>query len=626
MFIKLVLLVSVYMSLMASENIWDTLIAVENEHFTYLETNNLKKDDNNTENVDLEMNLFKNIDDEAKAYIALVEIMKIAPIDDSDENRYFDYEDTQKEIYRLKYKIKSNQKHGYLDAVLRDEIKIKELLIEQKIYIFLLTLSHTWTQITMEEFNNMVDSDRDAIEEIFPDDFEQLYNSAKNSKRAKMIKRNLEELYKSYAFYTGFLNYIQVNAKALSYRSFISILDLNNFIEYANETKGATYINSYLRFLHIDLGRLSLFLVTMTLTLLISFFIYIKVYSIMKKFILNSNSVNKELLLLNLKKLRKPFLILTFFFGLELSIEALLYPAQFQENGVIFYFVFITTISYMIVALIDNMFYYSMTNKSSKSMRSELLNLVLSIIKITVYFVALLLFLVKLGVNITSVLASLGIGGVAVALAAKDTLSNFFGLIKILADNSFSQGDYISTTEFEGSVVEIKFISTTIRTTDNSFITVPNSMLANAPLINSSRRSVGRLLKMNIALTYDSSTQNLLNVVKDIKDMLGSHRDIASEENFNKDELYADLVQDSKLVSKDDKLGIKTAIRVHIDELTNSSINIAVLAFSRSVALNDWLDLKQDVILRIMDIVKTNDLKFAFPTQTLHITSEKETL
>ncbi|WP_300361415.1 mechanosensitive ion channel family protein, partial [Hydrogenimonas sp.] len=259
----------------------------------------------------------------------------------------------------------------------------------------------------------------------------------------------------------------------------------------------------------------------------------------------------------------------------------------------------------------------------NKQLRQELINLIISIVKAIIVIIAISMLLVRMGVNITGVVASLGIGGLAVALAAQNTLSNFFGLLKIIFDNSFSQGDWIETPDVEGTVVEIGFISTMIRTFDNAMITVPNATLANNPLKNWSKRTVGRRIKMVIGVTYDSKREDLMAAVKEIEKMLSEHPGIASSKKVDGKKIFQRRSRrEKKLLSLEDKYGVKTTLLVFLDEFADSSINILVYCFSKSVVWQEWLEVKQDVMLKIWEILEKYHLDFAFPSESIYFDPE----
>ena len=224
-----------------------------------------------------------------------------------------------------------------------------------------------------------------------------------------------------------------------------------------------------------------------------------------------------------------------------------------------------------------------------------------------------------MNVNISGVIASLGIGGLAVALAAKDTLSNFFGLLKIIFDESFSQGDWIKTADVEGTVVEIGFISTKIRTFDNAMITVPNEKLANTSLKNWSRRTVGRRIKLYIGVTYNANQQDIQNAINEINAMLLEHNGISTSAKIDTKSFRKHHQKSNKFVSLDNKLGIKSTLLVYLDRFSDSSIDILVYSFTKTTNWQEWLEVKQDVLYKIWTILEANNLEFAFPSQSVYL-------
>jgi MscS family membrane protein len=198
-------------------------------------------------------------------------------------------------------------------------------------------------------------------------------------------------------------------------------------------------------------------------------------------------------------------------------------------------------------------------------------------------------------------------------MASKDTISNFFGSIKIILDESFSQGDWIKVSQAEGTVVALGFISTKIRTFDNALISVPNALLANESVKNWNRRRIGRRIKMHIGVSYNAKKEDLVKAVDEIREMLIKHPDIATPTKIEQQK------RKSALLDINEASGIKTTLLVHIDEFADSSINILVYTFSKTVKWSEWLEVKQDVMLKIWEIVENNNLEMAFPTQTIHI-------
>lgn len=277
------------------------------------------------------------------------------------------------------------------------------------------------------------------------------------------------------------------------------------------------------------------------------------------------------------------------------------------------YMALLTWALYAILNNSINIYAHSLLEKYP-NVRKEMIVFILRIIKIILILLVILFLFSQLGIDIKAIAASLGVGGIAIALASKDTLANFFGSLNIMTDNSFSQGDWIKTSNIEGTVVDIRMRTTRIRTFDNAMITVPNSQLANTHIMNWSKRKIGRRIKMSIGITYESKMDDIVNLKNDIYNMLSNHPDIAAPKTTQQSNS-----RKFEAIKKEDLQGIKRTLLVYIDELDNSSVNILVYCFSRSPNWEDWLITKEDVIVKISELTAKNNCEFAYPTQTLWI-------
>lgn len=195
----------------------------------------------------------------------------------------------------------------------------------------------------------------------------------------------------------------------------------------------------------------------------------------------------------------------------------------------------------------------------------------------------------NLGYSTSGLLASLGIGGMALALASKDTLANVFGSLMIIFDRPFKLGDQVVAGTMEGTVEEVGFRSTKIRTPAKTLISVPNSIIANMPLDNVSRMP-RRRIRLNVGLTYATSPARLREAVAAIRAMLGSHPEIDPQ-----------------------------GIQVNFTDFGASSLDIVVTCFSNPTALGEHLAVREDICFRIMDIIEGLGLEFAYPTQTVYL-------
>lgn len=189
--------------------------------------------------------------------------------------------------------------------------------------------------------------------------------------------------------------------------------------------------------------------------------------------------------------------------------------------------------------------------------------------------------------NVASLIAGLGIGGLAIALAAKESLENLLGSFTIFLDKPFVIGDLIKSGNIEGHVERIGFRSTRIRTTEKTYITVPNKKLVDSEVDNLSLR-IQRRAKFNIGLTYDTRPDQLRAIVADIQQYVQNHAHILPGE---------------------------TRIRTY--EFDASSINIMVVYFVDTLEYDVYLDVRQEINYKIMEIVQKNGSAFAYPTTTV---------
>ncbi|BEG57639.1 Potassium efflux system protein/Small-conductance mechanosensitive channel [Helicobacter sp. NHP21005] len=325
-----------------------------------------------------------------------------------------------------------------------------------------------------------------------------------------------------------------------------------------------------------------------------------------------------------------PISTFLFIYSFDISIDILYYPHPAPPHfdmylGVIY----ISLIAWLVIALFKAYGAAVLATLASRKngFRKEVVNLILKIAYFFIFVLTILGVLKQLGFNISTIIASLGIGGLAVALAVKDVLANFFASVILLLDNSFSQGDWIVCGEVEGTVVEMGLRRTTIRGFDNALFFVPNSELAGKSIRNWNRRKVGRRIKMIVGLTYSSPRESLQKCVLGIRQMLLNHPNIAKDhdlDSVSKQQLndHHDYIMDRQnIVSIDDLMGYKSNLFVYLDSFGDSSINIFIYCFSKSVVWEEWLAIKEDVLFKIMQVVEECGLSFAFPSQSVYIES-----
>ncbi len=235
---------------------------------------------------------------------------------------------------------------------------------------------------------------------------------------------------------------------------------------------------------------------------------------------------------------------------------------------------------------------YKTTARFNKDLSKEMGNFILTILKILIGGIGLGAMLQVWGVNVTALIASLGLGGLAFALAAKDTASNLFGSFALLADKSIRIGEWVKIGSVEGVVEDVGMRTTKIRSFQKSLITVPNQVVANTPIENFSRRG-SRRIKMDIGLTYGTSSGQITKIVSDIKSMLQENEGIAQNES----------------------------LMVNFTAFGDSALDIFIYAFTHTANWAKYLEIREDIHLRIMQIVEENGSGFAFPSQSIYVES-----
>lgn len=312
-------------------------------------------------------------------------------------------------------------------------------------------------------------------------------------------------------------------------------------------------------------------------------------------------------------EIRRPARALLVFFGINLGTYAFFYKTDFRASlegisfiiySLLFVWLFFKIIDSIVLVQVEKL------ASSNKELRKELFNLGVQALKGLVIIIVLAFGLNHFGISLTAIISTLGVGGLAFALAAKDTLSNLFGGITILFDNVFRMGDWIKVGDVEGTVAEIGLRSTTIRTFDNALITIPNSIVSVSSVMNWNRRAVGRRIKMYVGVTYESNMDDIKQALEDIREMLKNHPDIANPKHK-----VSNKKRHFKFTSQADMHGIKSTQLVFMDRYNDFSIDILIYCFARTVDWAEWLAVKEDILFKIAEILHNNNLEFAYPTQ-----------
>ena len=203
--------------------------------------------------------------------------------------------------------------------------------------------------------------------------------------------------------------------------------------------------------------------------------------------------------------------------------------------------------------------------------------------------VGTLMIVQSLGYNVSTILQGLGIGGLAFALAAQDTIANLFGSLVVAIDQPFKIGETVKIGTHTGTVEDIGLRSTKIRLIDKSLVVMPNKLVSSEAIVNLSR-STQRRVEQVVGLTYDTTPDQLAVIVEDFRGIL-----------------LADAEVDP------------TSVMVFFRDLSASSLDVWVVYASREADLKEGFALKQRMNLAIMRAVAARRLSFAYPTSVMHL-------
>lgn len=304
--------------------------------------------------------------------------------------------------------------------------------------------------------------------------------------------------------------------------------------------------------------------------------------------------------------LKKPLGLFILLLAFYLAFDRLTFPLEWRIGPIehfglrmfiyrSFQILLISSITWIFLRVVD-FFGLVMSHRASLTASKQDDQLVPFIKESIKVVIAIFAFFFVLGVvfrlNVASLIAGLGIGGLAVALAAKESLENLFGSFTIFLDKPFVLGDHIKIGGVEGTVEKIGFRSTRIRTPEKSFVTVPNKKLVDGELDNLSLR-IQRRANFSISLTYETKIAQFKSIVAEIQAYIDNHPHIYHEET-----------------------------RVRVYDFGASGINIKILYFVDTMEYDVYLNVREEINFKIMDIVERNGSSFAYPT-TAVIMKEK---
>ena len=302
------------------------------------------------------------------------------------------------------------------------------------------------------------------------------------------------------------------------------------------------------------------------------------------KHILNYDILNK--------KVTRVFTLLVVFWLIKLLVPLLQLPVKWASSIHLGLQIIVTVFLMMFFLRLVNMFiaYMSIaTEQTENKMDDQVMPILDRLLKILVVIAAIIQILRLLDVNVTALIAGVSIGGLALALAAQDTVKNLIGSVMIFTDRPFQIGDWVEGSGYAGSVVEVGFRSTRIKTPDTSIIAVPNGSMANASVVNKGVREF-RLYNTTLGITYDTPPDYIEEFIAGIKRIIIEHPLISNEGYY-----------------------------VNFVEFGGSSLNIMVRAYILTTAYDQELNVREELHLLIMRWAETLGIRFAFPSTTMYI-------
>lgn len=486
------------------------------------------------------------------------------------------------------------------------EFTLNSLQLDEFFYSSLLELNELFKQTaSSEQMQTHISTYITALDESF----ELMNFSDEAAKNELEFKKNS---------YKEVLNHLSQKAYLFESNYIFSELRLQSVID---------YINDFTKIEWIDTGKLLICVLVLVLFYVLRVFLPpLILFCLMKLFFKNSSTaMNKaEVRELFITKNQKPFSLILFFYAFSVCFAVFYYPAPVNVTiNNIFYVIYVGLFAWLIVGLLNSYGIMLVSRLAQKSGKKEVANLIIKILYFVIIIIATLLVLAHLGFNVSAIIASLGIGGLAVALAAKDIIANFFASLIISFDDSFNQGDWIQVAGIEGNVVETGLRKTTVRTFDNSLVFLPNSTIMNANIQNWSKRKVGRHIRMNLGVSYDAKPEQLEQCVKDLKEYLDKSPLVAHDDDNALNRHYSAKYRQN-LVSVNDLEGYKNACYVALKEFADSCINIELYFYTKAIKSAEFRAARQALMLDFMRILEKNSLGFAFPSLSIYVENLKD--
>jgi small-conductance mechanosensitive channel len=274
--------------------------------------------------------------------------------------------------------------------------------------------------------------------------------------------------------------------------------------------------------------------------------------------------------------------------GLPLSVLPVVYTASMSLLTI-----GMTWIGYQLAKLVES-FFYRQAQKTVSYYDELLVSLLGSIIKLAIIIVGFVVLAEAVGLPVRGVVAGVGVGSLAVAFAARDSIANVFGSAVLLADRPFKRGDLVAVAGYTGHVLRVGLRSTQIRTLNDSLVVIPNSLLASDVIDNLGRRRA-RLIEAKISVVYATPPEKIEAFTKGLLDLLGKHPKIET-----------------------------TRLSAGVWEFADSSIDLVFKCYMQVTTLEEERAERHRIFVSIMRLAHEMGVEFAFPTRTLVYPDEEK--
>ena len=299
--------------------------------------------------------------------------------------------------------------------------------------------------------------------------------------------------------------------------------------------------------------------------------------------------------------IRKPAAVLIWVAGVSFAIEI----ARIEFHTAIFEAVpalrstaaiaAITWFGFKFVEIYERSYVVKQTESDSTFDRTTVF-ITSKILRVVVIILGILVAMQTLGLSIAGILAFGGVGGIAIGFAARELIANYFGGLMLFMDRPFKVGETITSSDrdIEGTVQEIGWRQTIIVKFDTRTLYVPNSVFATIVVRNMTRQKNRRIFEY-VGIRYDDADQ-LVAIVSDTKDMLSNHPEIDQE----------------------------SSIMVNFDRFAASSLDIMIYCFTKTIVWAEYHEIKQDILVKTMEIIASHGAEIAFPTSTVYLMNEPD--